>query len=155
MTTFTVVMAAAITGAKDLLRLSPLAAQTNKFLPPVARLEIVSIRVTTDTTNQQLAIGLYKASTLGTGTDLIASVVDVEGGTQTFPGTVVGNLTVDTAKSATLDRQGTSTGYGYVWDRNDEEDHIDVLGGENFVVRLENAPTAASAFSVKVVFRTV
>lgn len=146
--TYTVTMAAtSVSAAKDLIRVSA---------PSDAVVEILRAEITNEDleTSNQLPMGLYRASTDGTGTSFTAT--KHEDSDAAFGGTAVVNLSADTTKSPTdpLYRSGFNIGAGALYHPVPEERLVIPPSGR-FVVRLESAPAAATTVSALCTFREI
>lgn len=135
---------------------------TNKTLmliqsPSTAVVEIIGIHVTNldVETSEQLSIGLFKVSTLGSPSGTSVTPEKHETGDATAAATLTGNLSVEPTAYATnpIDKQGVNNLAGYHYDPIPEERPIVAPSGA-MGVRLLVSPTSFNC-SVMVVFREI
>lgn len=135
---------------------------TNKTLmliqsPSTAVVEIIGIHVTNldVETSEQLSIGLFKVSTLGSPSGTSVTPEKHETGDAAAAATLTGNLSVEPTAYATnpIDKQGVNNLAGYHYDPIPEERPIVAPSGA-MGVRLLVSPTSFNC-SVMVVFREI
>lgn len=132
-----------ITAAQDLARIT---AGTVGF-----SVRAVTVRADVSETADKVSVGIYRASTLGTGT--AATPLSFEDGSPAFDGTAVVNLTVATTKLPVTPLITDSCdlgGEGPVWVAADGTEDIDVGAGHSIVIRLESAPVGATVMTCTV-----
>lgn len=125
--------------------------------PSTAVVEIIGIHVTNldVETSEQLSIGLFRVTTLGSPSGTAITAEKHEPGDAAATATETGNLTVEpTAYSSNpIDKQGVNNLAGYHYDPIPEERPIIPPSGA-YGVRLLVAPTSFNC-SVMVVFREI
>lgn len=125
--------------------------------PSTAVVEIIGIHVTNldVETSEQLSIGLFKVSTLGSPSGTSVTPEKHETGDATAAATLTGNLSVEPTAYATnpIDKQGVNNLAGYHYDPIPEERPIVAPSGA-MGVRLLVSPTSFNC-SVMVVFREI
>lgn len=135
---------------------------TNKTLmliqsPSTAVVEIIGIHVTNldVETSEQLSIGLFKVSTLGSPSGTSVTPEKHETGDAAAAATLTGNLSAEPTTYATnpIDKQGVNNLAGYHYDPIPEERPIVAPSGA-MGVRLLVSPTSFNC-SVMVVFREI
>jgi hypothetical protein len=125
--------------------------------PSTAVVEIIGIHVTNldVETSEQLSIGLFKVSTLGSPSGTSVTPEKHETGDAAAAATLTGNLSVEPTAYATnpIDKQGVNNLAGYHYDPIPEERPIVAPSGA-MGVRLLVSPTSFNC-SVMVVFREI
>ena len=128
-----------LTAAQDLVRITGVSGFSVRS---------VTVRADVSEVSDKVMVGIYRASTLGTGTPTTA--LCYEDGSAQFAGTATTNLTVATTKLPLAPLVSTSvdlSGEGHAWAAMDGTDDIDVAGGNTVVVRLESAPVGATVIT--------
>jgi hypothetical protein len=125
--------------------------------PSTAVIELLNVHVTNldVEVSEQLSIGLFRVSTIGSPTGTAITPEKHETGDAASAATVTGNLTVEPTSYATvpIDKQGTNNLAGYHYDPIPEERPI-IPPSSGIGVRMLVAPTAFNC-SIKVTFREI
>jgi len=128
-----------ISAAKDLVRITAARAFA---------LRSVTVRADVSEVSDKVMVGIYRASTEGTGT--ATAPLSYEDSTTVFAGTAVTDLTADTTKVPAAPLVSVSVdlaGEGFAWAAYDGTEDIDVANGHIIVVRLESAPAGATVLT--------
>jgi hypothetical protein len=138
-----------VTTAKTLLYIT---------VPSTIVIEIISASVTNrnNVTNQQLDVGIFRVSSLGTPTaGSTPTPVKTEAGDQASACTVKANVTASepTYASIGVDEKGVSSLAGYYYDPLPEERPI-IAPGATVGLRLTTAPTSFNA-TARIVWREI
>lgn len=142
------------------IKISSLAAAKTLMLiqvPSTRSLEIISCGYTnsTNSTGEQLLVGLYRVNTIGSPSGTSVTPVKHEEGDSSSGCTVTGNLTVEPTSYVTgpIDEQGISNLAGYRYDPLPEERPI-MNPSTSFGLRMISTPSTHDAI-VQVVYREI